>query len=620
MRSPADIASEYERRAKAQSEVHSRMREVARVYDDKTILPLPELNAAERPAVPNLTQQGLDQHAMRIASVLPQLDYPSMRPGYKEHDARAERRRRATLGWWEKSRMSLLLRKRARHLLGYSASPVLIKPCSAYRSPKWHVRDPLTSFPNEWGEPDDLRPEDIIFSTTHSGAWIRARWPEAYQKLYKGESFGYEDEYTILEYYDADQMTMIALGRQPQDRDRGYGSRGPSIQTGQVVVLEHAPNRLGVTPVVMPKRVNLNGSKGQFDGILGMYQTEAMLMALSVHATFKGIFQETWVLDNPNERADIEQIPNPLTGQPGVVHGGSITKFPVDPQFQTNEAIDRLEYGQRTQASIPAEFGGYGGVNVRTGRRGAQVMGAAIDMPIQEHQEILALSMTEENRIAVGIDKAYFGGESKSFYVSWPNSKGKVEYTPTETFDTDENTVSYAYAGADENALMILTGQRVGMQTMSKERAMEIDPMVTDVEHEKDLITAEALDMAFLSKVQADAANPESPMSGGDLAKLKRLVLTDKMDIEQAWDKVQEDVQKRQAEMMEAQMAQQQAMMGGAGPEAGAMPGLEEGTIPPPEQSMPGGRNLGLLLGALRQPNMTLSAEREGGVSRGAPA
>ena len=109
-------------------------------------------------------------------------------------------------------------------------------------------------------------------------------------------------------------------------------------------------------------------------------------------------------------------------------------------------------------------------------------------------------------------------------------------------------------------------------------------------------------------------------MSGGDLAKLKRLVLTDKMDIEQAWDKVQEDVQKRQAEMMEAQMAQQQAMMGGAGPEAGAMPGLEEGTIPPPEQTMPGGRNLGLLLGALRQPNMTLSAEREGGVRRGAPA
>ncbi|MCP4337020.1 MAG: hypothetical protein GY679_04210, partial [Mycoplasma sp.] len=475
----------------------------------------------------------------------------------------------------------------------------------------------MSAYPSEWGESDDLRPTDCIFTTQRSGAWIKDRWEEQYKRLYKGEHYGTEDLYTVLEYYDAEQFTTLVLGRPPEGSHGGY-DRAPVPETGQVVTLDSIANRTGVCPVVMPKRINLNGPRGQFDGILGMYQTEAMLMALSVQATFKGIFQETWIVDSPNERADVEDIPNPMTGQPGIIHGGQIQRFGVDPQFQTNQAMDRLEYGQRSTASIPAEYGGYGGTNVRTGKRGAQVMGAAVDYPIQEHQEILALSMQEENRIAIAIDREYFGGESKSFYVSWGKNRGLLEYTPNDIFDTDETQVSYAYAGADENSLMILTGQRVGMGTLSKESAMEVDPMITDVEHEQDRITSEALEAAFLSKVQTDAANPESPMTGGDIALLRRLVLTDRKDLDEAWDEVQAAIQQRQQAQMEAMAEQAQ----GAVPGPEAMPGLAaEGmaSIPSPEDSMPGAANLGNLMGRLRQPQMQLRGERQGGVRQGTP-
>ena len=608
MKSAEEIRRIFDTRKSTQGQAHSRMREVSKVYNDQIYLPLPELNKAERPAVPNLAQQGLDQTAMRIASVLPSVACPSTRPGIDLQDRRAKKRREAILGWWQFSRMNMIMRKRARHFIGYAAAPVVIKPCSDHRAPRWHVYDPTHAWPSTWGDPTDLVPDDCIFAAQRTGMWLRSHHPEEYSKLRKSENFSDTDEYTILEYYDAEQYSMLAIGADEVDQ---YSSNSPTDGgVARQVMLGTVPNRAGKCPVVFPSRVNLDGSRGQFDGILGMYQTQAMLMALQVLATYKGVFAETWIQDIANDRAEIEQTPNPVAGIPGIIHGGSVQKYPVDPQFQTNEAMDRLEYAQRSTASIPAEYGGYGGTNVRTGRRGAQVMGAAVDFPIQEAQEVLAMSLEQENKIAIGIDKAYFGGESKSYYLSWGKDDSHVTYRPDEVFDTDANRVSYAYAGADQNALIIELGQRLGLETLSRESFMELDPMVKNVELERDKVRVDQIETALLARLQSEAANPESTITPMDFAKLMQLIKSDRMELPAAFEEINQDIKEREAAAMKAMQEQMAQMQQGGDPMAEAMPGIDGG----PAEGMPmvgappaGQENLGNLLGRLRQPNMQVT-------------
>jgi hypothetical protein len=161
--------------------------------------------------------------------------------------------------------------------------------------------------------------------------------------------------------------------------------------------------------------------------------------------------------------------------------------------------------------------------------------------------------------------------------------KGKVDYTPSKHFTTDDNVVSYSQAGADINNLVIAGGQRLAMGTMSKEAFMRIDPLVEDVEKERDAVVAEQLEESLLSGLQQQAAQGALPPS--DLARIMQLVRNDQHNL-----KVQREAQERQAEQVQpgAPEAQPGIAMPGAGAEAG---GGAAAAAPPPD--------LRALLGAL---------------------
>tara|TARA_B100000929_G_C15431687_1_gene394885 strand:- start:289 stop:1053 length:765 start_codon:yes stop_codon:yes gene_type:complete len=211
----------------------------------------------------------------------------------------------------------------------------------------------------------------------------------------------------------------------------------------------------------------------------------------------------------------------------------------------TNPTIDRLERGQRLTAGIPSEFGGESGSNIRTGRRGEAVLSAVVDFPVQEAQRMIAASLEVENKRAIALMKAYAGNKPKSFYVTMKGAKGVVDYTPNKDFETDENHVVYSHSGADINNLVIGAGQRIGMGTMSKRSFMQIDPMVDDAEHEHDAVIAENLEQALLVSIQTQASQGSIPPN--DLARITELVRTDKAELADAVQKVQEEAQQRQA-------------------------------------------------------------------------
>tara|TARA_B000000609_G_C24182362_1_gene360085 strand:+ start:3872 stop:5635 length:1764 start_codon:yes stop_codon:yes gene_type:complete len=567
-----EIISIYTSRSQAADGAKNRMRVLRDYYNGDVIVPLPELDSDEQSAVANLLAQGLDQTAMRIASTSPDIYCPPVDTKTKRAKDNARIRRQALFGWWENSRMDLQLAKRARHLIGYSTTCTQLRFNPQKGCPEWHLRDPLTAFPATMLGVDDMRPRDVVFGYERTLGWIRSMYPEA-GIMFQGDAVGNDHPIEMIEYVDAEEQVLI--GRRGPINS---GSFFPSAsETENVTIeLERIPNVMGETPVVCANRISLDDSQGQFDGILGMYQMQARLMALEVIAVQKGVFPDTWLVGRAGETPQIVNPADGLTGEVGVVRGGDLRDMQMQPGYMTNPAIDRLERAQRLTAGIPQEFGGESTSNIRTGRRGDAVLSAVVDFPVQEAQKVMARCLQEENRLAISMSKAYSGRRARSFYVSAKSAKGRVDYVPNENFDSTDNVVSYSQAGADINNLVIGGGQRVGMGTMSKQSFMAIDPLVDDPEFEHDAVIAEQLEAALLTSLQQQAAEGIIPPS--DLARIMDLVRSDKLELAEAVDKVQKEAQERQATEVDPMSPQAQPGLALPGMGAEAMP-MEE--LPP---------------------------------------
>ena len=164
MKSSEDIIGLLKERESSLEPSFARMRRVKSAYNGDIVVPLPELDDNEQVAVANLLAQGLDQTAMRVASVMPDVVMPPVKDDQKQAEKRASTRRRAVIGWWEHNKMDIKLSKRARHMLGYACSPVSLRFNPQTGIPEWMVRDPLTTFPAPTFGPDDMAPNDTIFT------------------------------------------------------------------------------------------------------------------------------------------------------------------------------------------------------------------------------------------------------------------------------------------------------------------------------------------------------------------------------------------------------------------------------------------------------------------------
>lgn len=557
MRSPREIVSAYHERVNEHGPLHRVAREVRDTYLGDVAVPLTELDPNERRNTANLLQLGLDGTAQRIASTFPDTRCPPTQPGRDRSEKQARKRRQALLGMHEANKLPLRMGRRARHLIGYASSPVVIRPNFKMEMAEWSIRDPLGCYPAPTGELDHFEPPDAIFSYKRSLAWLLKNYPDATAQLYVGESgdrLPRTAQLEIVEYVDAEQLTLIVLGKsRNNDADSsvgwGYdhlgGNTGRDYGSNGIVVLERLPNRAECCTAIVPGRLTLDRPQGQFDSLVGLYYTQARLAALELIAIERGIFPEQWLVARQGDVPKVIEVADGREGILGIVQGGEMQTINVNPGYKTTEAVDRIERAQRLDGRIPAEMHGEATSNIRTGRRGDQVLSAAIDYGIQEAQRIFEVSLECENRRAVAVDKAYFGSKSKTFFVEWKGASGALTYTPNDLWDTDRNIVRYSQAGTDINGLVISMGQRIGLGTMSKRTGMELDPLVQDAETEYDRITVEAIDRAGLAAIEQQAVNGEfTPV---DLARLKQLVKTDRMEWEEAVMKVQEEAQERQA-------------------------------------------------------------------------
>ncbi len=606
------IANLYYSRRKSMQQRLAKMEEVRRAYNGDLDLPLPELAKNEKPLVANLIAQGVDQTATRVVSTMPNVTCPPLRAGYDIHEDNANDRRNALYGFWGMNRLNLVQRKRARWLITFSCAPVIIRPDPVRRIPMWQTRSPLQALPPPG---DDMCPTDMLFSYQKSLAWLRSIYPESIAQLDIGpkpNEVSPDTMFTLIEYCDYQTTMLVVLGAAPQQEGTqktympittGMFRTGPSAtpRSGRPwVLLEEWPNRAGICPATYPCRIGLDEPQGQYDGVLGLYWNQAMIMALEAIAVKKAIFPDRWKMARPNETIQTIVEADGMSGIVGELQGGIIQDLSLQPGVQTMPLMDRLERAIRLSAGIPSELTGESASNIRTARRGAQLLSSAIDYTVQECQEIFEAALEEENARAIAIDKAYFGKEQRSFYFSWNGERGRGSYVPEELWVSDENYVRFAMPGADLNELTVGMGQRMGMETISHYRAMELDPLIDDPHLERDRITAEGLERAFMQGLQTQVAQGQIPPD--DAAFIVQQVVAKRVPLFEAVQRAQKRAQQRQATAPSAGPAETPAALPEGSPET--QPGLAAGpdgaaaAVQGPTQ---GQANLADLMGALRR-------------------
>lgn len=562
---------------------------IRRVYNGEWDTVLPELESRERTQVANLILSGIDQHALRISSVMPNISFPPERNSRAARD-RASDRRQVIEAWHYENKMGLKFRRRSRHLISYATTPVYIRP-GKDMVPVWEVWDPLNTFPAP-SAPDDYVPSDVIYSFKRSWRWLQDTYNLG-ARLPLGDNKSPDGMIDCLLYCDDTEMVMVALGTDTN------GEALPAL------TLQRVPNLAGRPCVIVPGRITLDRLQGQFDQMIGMYEAQGLIWAMHLQALKRSIFAETWLEGRPNESPTVVTPANALTGQIGVVEGGQLATYRADPSVQTGQSLDRIERNERLSGGVPADFGGESASNIRTGRRGQQVLSSAIDFQIQEHQDILAASLEAENKAAIAIAKAYWPSTEKTMLV--PFGDGQVTYIPEQTFPVDTHRVAYVFSGVSADGLVVEGLQRVGAGTLSNQGFMEIDPLITDPMFEHQRIVAEGIEKALLASIQQQASDPNSPYQPADIAWLMTTITDKKVDLATAITQLHERIQKAQAAAAQGQASPEQMQPGLAMPGA---PGTPQAAQPIPQTGQPAPSQEGLasLMGALRN------------VQRGVPA
>ena len=591
---PQEIIHLYRQRLNFYGPVHQKMKMIQSIYNGTMEIPLPDMEENTMPSVPNLLAQGVDQMAGRITSVVPSVNFASIKPGVRNSDRRALTASRTITGWWQEDRLPMKMKQRGRHQIAYGMSPVVIRWNQKDQRPTWQVRHPLETFPSTDIIPGHLSPTDCIFAYRRSVAWLQQKgYGPQLGALTGNYNMPADASILLLEYVNKDITHLIATGYRTPDQ---YAMIDIDVTGMQLrgVTLEFYDNNTGdECPVVIPMRITLDTAGGQFDNMIGMYYQQSKLMALEVIAVEKGIFPDTYLVSRPGEVGRFLDGPHDgRTGMVNIIAGGDIREIVSSPGYLTNPTIDRLERNQRVTAGIPAEFGGESGGNIRTGRRGDAVLSAVIDYPVAEAQQTFGYALEEENEIAIALAKKWAGDEKRTIYVGTGNNARPVTYVPNETFLTSEHVVSYPASGSDLNSLIIGIGQRVGLGIMSKQTASTLDPYIDNPELEHDSIIAEGLEQALMAGIQQQAASGQIPPLV--VAKVMKLVQDDRLELAEALNRVTEEAMKeKEAEQAATEtpdaLTADATLSAMAGPQA-AIQG------PNPNQ-----QNLGALLSTLRR-------------------
>lgn len=571
---------------------------------------LPEINKVEKVAVANKILGTIDAYGQRIADVMFNIRTDPVRPGIKASEDRADARRRAYLGLRDHNKVPLHMGRAGRYFVGLGAAPVMLTYNRKTGLIDRELKHPLQTLPGTPLNPDDPAVPDIIFTFTRTLAWLRKTYP-GQAMLYKDMSADTKIE--LVEYCDDRERLLLCLGQSPGYYDNNSSNpfradiyNGSSTRS-LVCELEHYENTSGLCAAVYPNRITLDRLAGQVDTLIGMYQTEALLMALAVNAALRGVFPEEWLIENPNEEAEIITMADGPKGIIGRIRGGQLQKANLDRSYMTDQTLNLLARNQQVDAKMPSQFGGEAPSGARTGRAQQGIIDAAVDPTIAEAHRAFAASYEQECRISRALLLAHSPDRPRSVHVTSKGGRGPHTFVPSEIFpESDAVECSYPMAGADASTTVLVLGQMTAIEGMSLETMREESPLIRDADLEKHRINREKVENALVAGFQQRVAAGEVALI--DAAWVASAVARG-TDIIEAIQTADQKARERQASEAPTGEALGPALAGSPEAQLGieAGPGGAATPVEAPEPSTPDLQGLRNLVGNIVTPQRQVS-------------
>lgn len=480
--------------------------------DSVTILPGVKGEPEMVPPIAQIVTDAVDFLANRASGPRPTISSPSLDQSDEKANMRAADRRKAYYAsWYENGLSEILLRRAYRHYFGYGTFAMIAMP-DAEKGARIELRDPLACYP-EMRTPDDIHPPlNVGFVYGRSPEWIAKRYPECREMLTK--SGAWNRMWDLVEWVDEDDVVVGVLGPRFDYEPNNY-TYDRTLQTW--AELRRWPNRAGMVPACIPRRVTLDKVMGQVWAAVGQQAHLERFTALEITAAEKYIFPDMVVIgrDGRTPMLVSGQWKDGRTGEANFIQDGDVKMLNAAPGVLTMPTLDRIqENAMKTAGLVPqAHAASYG--SLRTGRA-IDAMGAySVDPRIQEAQEVTARHLATLNEGIANVFKGYFPNRKFRKFSGWPGEGGHVEFKPSELFETTDNVVSYPFPGSDVSEISVAVSQLVSTRLISRTTGRHKHPWIDNPDHEDKLIVQEQMEDAALQGFLQQVMGGQIPLIDG---------------------------------------------------------------------------------------------------------
>ncbi len=362
----------------------------------------------------------------------------------------------------------------------------LVTPDFDKQMPRFELRDPRTCYPGvkESVNNSIVELSDLIFKYELDREEAIKRGLAAEMPANRGSRFGAadKDKVTVIEYIDDKQWVVVA-------------------EDGMSNVAEH---NLGAVPGWVFQTFTPNGKAGH-----DRFRDQVTLMvAISRLVTAKIAFADRLVhpiLWARGHEGNVEVGPytiNKLGPQ------GELGQINPPTMLQVDQDISMLDaFSRRLNRNPEVRQGEIAARSQYTSAKTLEQLSEAIDTVVGSDWDIIGPGMEKLFRVAFAMDVKLWPKVEKTISGNMKGKKFLDTYTPIEAIgDRRDIRVDYGFGvGGYQGFLMHLQAKDAG--TMSRRRAMEAMPGVTDVDEEMNLIDIEAMDDAGKALFQQQAAS-----------------------------------------------------------------------------------------------------------------
>lgn len=576
-------------RREADSERFRRMIDVRDRANGDLVIPLPDVDGEPtlQPPTPQLILDAIDSTAMQAGSVMPTIFCPPMDPtktnGIKSMEYAAIRRR-ALYASWNYNQLDVKLLRFYRHLVGYGTAALMVLPDYRTERARIELRDPLTTYPSMRAPDDITEPENVGFVFGRSRDFLRKQYP-GNELLLRWIGSQNEELWDCVEWVDEDEIILGVLG--PRFRQQSAWSPAVNVSNrpyAQGLELKRWPNRAGMVPVGVPRRVTLDKIMGQVDTIIGSLDLLTRMSALEVIAAEKAVFPDLQVIGPKGNMPTLVggEWKDGRTGEANVIIDGEARYLtaPVGPAtFQT---MANLERAIRLSSGNPEMYGGSLTGSLRSGQTVNALQGIAINPRTQEAHMIAQRTLAVVNKAILAVEKGYWP-DKKYTCFGGHGGDSMVEYIPSKHFETLENAVVYPFPGMDLSQITVAVAQMNASGLLSRTTARQQHPLVLDADAEEKRVLVERVDEAALQGfLQMMQANPDP-----DFYVRLRRHLEDGDALGPAVEKTRDEIAQEQAAAAEQQQAAGAAPAGPPG-----APGAPSAEQTPSWAPQPGPANI----------------------------